>query len=80
MKSRWFNSLEADERNELEREFKSCVRVREKIIEILTKDVESLQNSMGNEKDYNSPSWPYIQADKLGEVKALKKLISLFEN
>lgn len=80
MKSRWFSTLGDDERKELEQEFKSCVRMREKAIEILRKDIESLYASMGSEKDYNSPSWPYVQAEKLGEVKALKKLISLFEN
>lgn len=80
MISRWFNGLDTDERKDLEREFNSSVRVREKIVEILKKDLQNLYASLGNEKDYESPSWPYIQADKLGEAKALKKLITLFEN
>lgn len=79
MKTRILNGLEADLSETIEREFKTSHYLRKRLVELLNKDITSVQESMLNETAYNKASWPYFQADKLGEVKALQKLISLLE-
>lgn len=32
-----------------------------------------------NKKSYESPSWPYLQADSVGYERALREVISLLE-
>jgi hypothetical protein len=77
MKSRLTNSLEENEASEVEREYLSTSRLRRRIIDLLNKDIDALHLSMRNEEEYSNPSWAYKQAEKIGEVKALTKLISL---
>lgn len=77
MKSRLLNGLEPDLKTTVEREFNSSSHLRKRIKELMQADIESLQRLMREDTAYDSGSWPYKQAEKLGETKALLKLISL---
>lgn len=79
MKTRLLNGIEKLEADEVEREYLSSSRLRKRIRDLLQKDVDSIHMSMREEESYNNPSWPYLQSQKLGEVKAILKLISLLE-
>ncbi len=79
MKSRLVNGLEEGDKDLVTMEFKSTVRLRDRIVELLERDIEGVYASMRDEKSYESGAWPYKQAEKIGEIKAIKKLISLFE-
>lgn len=43
----------------------------------LRKKVEQLQASRLGKQDYGSPSWALMQADKVGELRALLEVIDL---
>lgn len=45
----------------------------EKIVIDLIEEVERSADS----EDYSSPSWPYLQADRIGKLKAYKTVLSL---
>lgn len=79
MKSRLLSGLEDGKKDLVESQWKSSVKMRERLADLLERDVDALHLSMRNEAQYNKASWPYEQAEKIGEVKALKKLISLLE-
>ena len=37
------------------------------------------ENTRVSEQKYGEPNWPYLQADKNGEIRAYKKIIDLLE-
>lgn len=79
MKTRLLNGLEDGHKDLVESQWKSSVRMRERLQELLERDIEAVHLSMRDETQYNKASWPYEQAEKIGEVKALKKLIALLK-
>jgi hypothetical protein len=79
MKTRLLVGLDENEAEEVKREYLSASRLRKRISDLLQKDIDGIHASMRNEPDYALGSWPYFQAEKIGEVKALLKIISLFE-
>lgn len=73
MKSRLLNSLEDGRKDQVKGEFQSSYHLRERVRELLERDIDTIHRSMRDEENYETPSWPYKQAEKIGEVKALKK-------
>lgn len=49
--------------------------MQERLIELLEEKLEN--SSKENEVDYESPSWAYKQADKLGYQRALREIINI---
>ena len=80
MKSRLLNGLEPDLKTTVEREFASSHHLRKRLQEVLRGDIETLQRSMRDDESFNQGDWALKQANKIGESKALLKLISLLEN
>jgi hypothetical protein len=78
MKTRINAGLEKGEVEKIEYEFKGSKRFRERIIEILEKDIQGLYNDMLAEEIYD-PNFALSQASRLGEIRAKKSLISLLE-
>ena len=79
MKSRLTAGLTREEADNFAKDFAAATPLRKRIRELLEKDVDSLYASMGEEEVLSSPSWPYLQADRIAQVKAYKKIISLLE-
>lgn len=79
MKTKITNSLEEADKDLVLSQFNTTVRIRKRLCELLEKDIDNIHLSMRESINYSNPSWGYEQAEKLGEVKALKKLISLLE-
>lgn len=79
MKSRLLNGLEDGHKDLVEGQWKTSSRMRERMVELLERDIDAIHLSMRNEAQYNKASWPYEQAEKIGEVKALKKIIALLQ-
>lgn len=68
------NSLESDEGTK--EAFIQAIRFRKILMETLARDIEVQQATMGDEEDFSSPSWALIQAHKMGQIKALRKILS----
>lgn len=80
MKTRFLKGLNEEETAELTAQFVHCARWRKRMVEILNEDIESLHASMRKEDNFDSPNWALIQADRVAQVKAVKKFIALLEN
>lgn len=77
MNSDWMKGAspqEKEDRRELVSTAKPTLRVLKKVLELKLKEKQDLAASG---KDYASPSWPYLQADHLGEQRALQYVIDL---
>jgi hypothetical protein len=44
---------------------------------ILEKNVEEISNTAESQKNYELAAWPYLQADRIGAIRALKNVIEL---
>jgi hypothetical protein len=49
------------------------------LIKVINEDIEALHASMRDETILDSPNWIVIQADRIAQVKRMKKIISLLE-
>ena len=78
MKTRLLNGLEDGMSDLIKSQYQSSYKLRERMVEILERDVDNVHKSMRSDEEYG-PSWAYLQAERVGEVKALKKLIGLLE-
>jgi hypothetical protein len=78
MKVEWWKydctQEERDERKALVRSAKPTLDVLRKMLEKRLEDIHSrrLSNSL-----YDSPNWPYMQADLLGSERVLTELVEL---
>lgn len=80
MKTRLLNGLDSEEITRLRENFVHSKPLRDRLIQVLNEEIESLYSSMRKEDLYDSPNWACIQADRIAQVKALKKMVSFLEN
>ncbi len=80
MKTRLIKGLNEDDAKEIEQQHKSVQRYRKQVVKVLNEEIDTLRKDMLDDSHYESPNWNLIQVDRLAQEKALKKLISLFEN
>ena len=78
MKSSLTSNVEKDLAETIKREWSGSVHLRQRLVEMLEKDIEGIHQSMRNE-DFNEDNWANIHARKLGEAKGLTKLITLLK-
>lgn len=60
-------------------DYHKALNYRKLLTKVLNEEIDSLHASMRDEEGFNSPSWPYLQADRVAQVKAFKKVISFLE-
>lgn len=77
MKSRLIGGLSEADAEEVTRQYNNYAVLRNRMREILEKDLDALHVSMRDEEKMETASWPFLHASKLGEARALSKLISL---
>lgn len=77
MKTVWTKGLEPDAEKLLKGDFISSQVVRKRLVEIAEEKMESSVKESRNKTNYESLSWPYLQADCRGYERALQEIISL---
>ena len=77
MKTNLLNKVEKEELDELKSNFIAAKFFRKTLIEVLNEKIESLRVKTSSSSAYNSPSWPYMQADGVGYERAMREVISL---
>lgn len=77
MKLSWKQGLTKDQANEVERDFQSSLLIRRRLKELLLKKIESSNTVSRSKTNYDSPNWPYLQADARGYERALSEVIDL---
>lgn len=79
MKTIWWKGVEKDQEDSIREYYIQGLHMRKRMKVILNDEIESLHNDMLNESHLESPNWALIQADRLAQIKALKRVISLIE-
>ncbi len=77
MKSKLTRGLEPDQAKEIRGAFLEALQFRKRLTAVLNEEIESLQTSMRSETKFESPSWAFIQADRIAQTKAFLRVISL---
>lgn len=75
LSTQWLQGVHQAEHLKYKERVLSSKEVLDKLIEILYNKVQAQSSSSDN--DYESPSWAYKQADKVGYTRALKEVIEL---
>jgi outer membrane phospholipase A len=81
MYSVWTKGASTDkEKNEFRLQVASAQPVIKRLLELAESEYRSSVQTMNDRGAYDSQSWPFLQADLLGEQRAYRKLIKLLEN
>lgn len=76
----WTKGLTEKEEQEFKHLVSASSRVLDKLIDVVKdQDLKVTESRLKREK-YDSPCWPYFQADCVGEQRAYKKILQLLEN
>lgn len=79
MKTVWWKGVDKDQEDPIREYYIQGLQMRKRMKVILNEEIESLHNDMLNEAHFESPNWALVQADRLAQIKALKRVISLIE-
>jgi hypothetical protein len=80
MKLSWTKGLDEQLAKDVVQNFKEAVVMRRRMKTILLSKIEASAHE-GRAKDlYESPSWPYLQADKRGYERAMEEIIDLISD
>lgn len=78
MNTKWYvgckNPDEKDERKHL---YQSCHQILKVLRAVIEKDMEEVQTHAESQSNYELAAWPYLQADRLGTIRALKNVLEL---
>jgi hypothetical protein len=79
MKSRITDGLNENDAQNAKYEYEKAFRFRQRLAELLQKDIDTAVVSMTKEDHFDSPSWALIQADRIAQIKTYRKIIALIE-
>lgn len=77
MQTRWFSNVPKDEQEDLKKLVLGSTKVLDKLKEICYN--MCIVGNQPDTQDYDSPSWAYKQADRIGYLRALREIISLVD-
>lgn len=80
MQNKLLRKLEPDQIPEFRSNFIIAQPFRKHLTAVLEAEIEALHGAMRDETHFDSPSWPYVQADRLGQEKALRRVIGMLKN
>lgn len=80
MKSTVIKGLNEEQARIVNLQFKEATALRRRFTEILDEKIATKRKEMHSKDGYNSPSWPYYQADSLGYERALMEIMSILED
>ena len=80
MKLALFKGLDEDQIREVKSAFLGAKVLRNRLKKVLEDKIDSTRRRTINIKAYDNPNWALIQADAMGEERAMRILISLLED
>lgn len=78
MKNSWTQGIDSERAIDVKQNFKESTVLRKRFFEVVTEMIESNRKSQVSKALYESPNWPYLQADKAGYERALRDMVDLF--
>jgi hypothetical protein len=79
MKTSWLQGLEKERAIDVRQNFKESLVLRKRFFEIVYEMIESSRKAQVSKDLYESPSWGYQQADRIGYERALRDILELFK-
>lgn len=76
----WTKGLTEDEKREFKLQVSSAQPVLKKLIKTFEEDLQQSRKRQLNTNNYENPSWPYQQADFVGEQRTYTKAVELINN
>lgn len=78
MKTKWLTGCVTEQDKEERRAlYQSCHQILKVMKTIINKELEEANASAETQKNYELAAWPYLQADRLGTIRALKNVLEL---
>lgn len=78
MNLKWYVGCpQPDDKVERGQLYNSCQQILLVLRDIVEKDLEAAQTKQLSEATYDKAAWAYYQADKNGELRALKNILEL---
>lgn len=78
MKSIWFSHLRSpEEKKEFKEKIVASYEVLERLEDILETYLDEAEQRQEKLENYELSSWPYLQADAVGEKRIIKKLLNV---
>lgn len=71
----WLVGIDNDKKQDTLESIKSSTIVLRQLKSFLEHEIAALDRN--GLEDYETPSWPYKQADRLGQLRALRKVLAL---
>lgn len=71
----WIHGLDQEQKQEFEKTWRNSTFVLDKLKAIINRKLEGLE--LDKEDDYKNPNWPIARADKNGQIRQLKYILSL---
>ncbi len=76
MNTKLLQGLTKEDEQIFREEFIKSAKFRKRLVEVLEKELVVRTKSMRDEADFASPSWPLIQAEKIGQTRVYEQLIT----
>lgn len=80
MKLRLLKGLKKSDEDEFKAQFIQAQRFRKRMREVIDEELASLHKSMENEAHWDSVNWAFIQADRVAQAKALRRMKGWIED
>lgn len=80
MKVSWTKGLDDQQKTDVEQSFNSATLLRRRLIEVLEDKISSTSSVARSKSSYDTPNWPYLQADYVGYERALHEIIELVKD
>lgn len=80
MKTVWYTGLKSDDvKEDIVEAYNKSKLLRRRLTEVIQEKMDTEIVARTKREDYESPSWPYKQADSSGYLRALREIISIIE-
>lgn len=78
MKSTWYSHIpDEDEKAHRKQRVGHLKEAWDILIDVLEHDLKTTEKILTSKASYDSPGWPYLQADYVGYTRKLRELIEL---
>ncbi len=77
MKTRWTMGLDEQNTKDIKQLYKEASRIRARLNQMLVDIMNEKRKGATLESLYDSPNWPYLQADRVGYERAIRDVIEL---
>lgn len=78
MKTTWTKGMSPEQKKEMEASFSSSAFLRMRAIDVCKEKMDVCRKASISSDAYDSPNWPYKQADAVGYQRAMQEIINLF--